>query len=91
MRVAIGEEAKELVKRFGLFSDHLEKVGKELQSATAAYNDAVGSWNRRLLPGARATAKLVDAQSPEIEDIASVRDVPRSDISGRSTPGPALE
>lgn len=87
----IGEEAKELVKRFGSFSDHLEKVGKELQSATVAYNDAVGSWNRRLLPGARATAKLVDAQSPEIEDIASVRDVPRGDISGRSVPGSALE
>lgn len=87
----IGVEAKELLKRFGSFSDHLEKVGKGLQSATAAYNEAIGSWNLRLLPGARATAKLFDTQSPEIEDITSVRDVPRRDISGRSSPGAVLE
>ena len=46
----IGEEARELVERFATFNRHLGKVGKKLKDSVEAYNQAVGSLERRLLP-----------------------------------------
>jgi DNA recombination protein RmuC len=54
----IGDSAKELLLRIGTFAEHLERVGKGLESATKGYNAAVASFNSRLLPGARDTAGL---------------------------------
>ncbi len=54
----IGDSAKELLLRIGTFAEHLERVGKGLESATKGYNAAVASFNSRLLPGARDTAEL---------------------------------
>lgn len=70
----IGDNAKVLLKRMGDFVEHVQKVGKGLGSATRAFNDAVGSFNARLLPSARATAELagvleqaVPAELPPVE------------------------
>ena len=46
----IAEEAGELIERFATFSRHLGKVGKRLKDSVEAYNEAVGSLERRLLP-----------------------------------------
>jgi len=54
----IGDSARELLGRISVFADHLEKVGKGLETASKGYNSAVGSFNERLLPGARETAEL---------------------------------
>ena len=55
---AIAETARELYQRAAKFSDDLDRVGKGLGAALAAYNQAVGSFNRRLRPMARRLEEL---------------------------------
>ena len=40
------------------FADHLDKVGRGLEGAVKGYNQAVGSFEGALLPGARKFAEL---------------------------------
>ena len=54
----IAETARELYQRAAKFSDDLERVGKGLGVALKAYNDAVGSFDRRLLPMGRRLEEL---------------------------------
>jgi DNA recombination protein RmuC len=44
---------RELYERLGLFASHFAKVGRALDSAVGAYNQATGSLERRLLVTAR--------------------------------------
>ena len=50
----VGEE---LYARLSVFSEHLTKLGKSLGMAVGDYNKAIGSYETKLLPGAR---KFVD-------------------------------
>lgn len=50
-------EARTLVERLGTHADHLVTVGKELNSAVAAYNKAIGNLGNRVAPAARAMSK----------------------------------
>ena len=54
----IATAASELYQRAAKFSDDLERVGKGLSVALKAYNDAVGSFERRLLPMGRRLEEL---------------------------------
>ncbi len=63
----IAEAAKTLHARFGKFLGEFEKVGKGLRSATGAYDTAVGSMERRLLPQLRKVEELGVAPGKEIE------------------------
>jgi DNA recombination protein RmuC len=45
--------ARELYERLGLFASHFTKVGRALDTAVGAYNQATGSLERRLLVTAR--------------------------------------
>jgi DNA recombination protein RmuC len=49
----IAESARELHRRLGRFVEPLAKVGRQLDSATAAYNEAVGSFDHRVVPQVR--------------------------------------
>jgi len=49
----IAEAARELHRRLGRFVDPLAKVGRQLGSAVSAYNEAVGSFDRRVVPQVR--------------------------------------
>ena len=51
---SVGEE---LYARLSVFSEHLTKLGKSLGMAVGDYNKAIGSYETKLLPGAR---KFVD-------------------------------
>jgi DNA recombination protein RmuC len=46
---AVHELGTELHKRLGTFTNHLAKVGRSLDGAVGAYNDAVGSFESRVL------------------------------------------
>ncbi len=46
----IAKQSKELINRFSVFYGHFEKIDKALSTARKAYDDAIGSYNRRLLP-----------------------------------------
>jgi DNA recombination protein RmuC len=49
----IAESAGELHRRLGRFVEPLAKVGRQLDSATAAYNEAIGSFEHRVIPQVR--------------------------------------
>jgi DNA recombination protein RmuC len=58
--------------RTARFIEHLAKVGKHLDGSISAYNAAVGSLERSLLPGARKFAELGIQKKKEIPDIKPV-------------------
>jgi DNA recombination protein RmuC len=49
----VAELGRELHARLGTFATHLDRVGARLRGAVGAYNEAVGSFDARVLPGAR--------------------------------------
>jgi DNA recombination protein RmuC len=49
----IASAGRQLHDRLLRFLDHLGRLGKSLETATASYNQAVGSLERRVLPSAR--------------------------------------
>ena len=55
----IGAEAKELVKRVATFVGYFNDVGDKLAGATKKYNEAIGSFESRLLVSANRVAALV--------------------------------
>ncbi|HEX5145557.1 MAG TPA: DNA recombination protein RmuC, partial [Conexibacter sp.] len=54
---AVAQLGRELQRRLETFAEHLQRVGSRLRGAVGAYNDAVGSFEQRLLPGARRLAE----------------------------------
>ena len=58
----IAEAGRELHRRLGTFLDHLRNLGKGLDGSVSAYNRAVGSLERRVLPAIR---RLEDAAAIE--------------------------
>ena len=49
-RSTVGQE---LFGRLQTFTEHLQKLGKSLDSGMKHYNNAVGSFDSRVLPSAR--------------------------------------
>jgi len=63
----IAEAAKTLHGRFAKFLGDFDKIGRGLRTATGAYDTAVGSMERRLLPSLRRVEGLGVAPGKEIE------------------------
>jgi len=63
----VAEAAKTLHARFGKFLGDFDKIGRGLRTATGAYDTAVGSMERRLLPQLRKVEGLGVAPGKEIE------------------------
>ncbi len=70
--------AEDLYQRLGTFVGHLNKVGKQLSSSVDNYNRAMGSLERKVLPGARKFVELGIHPKTKIEKIESIEAVPRS-------------
>jgi DNA recombination protein RmuC len=73
---ALGEE---LHRRLNTFTSHVAKVGKSLTAAIDAYNSAVGSLDRSVLPQARRFPELGvtgDAPLPSLEPIERMARLP---------------
>jgi DNA recombination protein RmuC len=64
---------EELYKRMALFGGHMGKIGTCLNRSVAAYNQAVGSLESRVMPQARRFEQLgaapADAQIEELTQI----------------------
>ncbi len=70
----IAESARELHRRLGRFVDPLAKVGRQLDSAVGAYNEAIGSFERRVLPQLRRMEQTGARSEREVLAPAAVHD-----------------
>ncbi len=78
----IRDVGEELYGRLATFSEHLMKLGRSLNGTVADYNKTVGSYEAKLLPGARKFSEMgvggdKALEEPERIDKA-VRDVQQS-------------
>jgi len=73
--MVIRELGQELYRRLGNFTGHLSQVGQRLNKAVEAYNSAVGSLERQVMPQARRFPELgvtSDAPLPQLEPVAQL-------------------
>lgn len=55
---SIAASGKDLLDRLGPFADHLNRLGSALNATVERFNDAAGSYEHRVLPGARRLQEL---------------------------------
>lgn len=68
----IAEAGRDLHKRSAVFLNHVGRVGKNLDQAVGAYNDAVGSAERNLLPKLRQIEELGAESGKSLDEPARV-------------------
>ena len=93
----IADAARELHRRLGRFSEPLAKVGRQLDSAVGAYNEAVGSFDHRVVPQVRRIEQAGASSDREVLAPGAVESSARhltgrlrSDLEEHSGEGPAL-
>jgi DNA recombination protein RmuC len=69
---AVSELGRELYDRLAVLGDHFVTLGKRLDNTVAAYNQTVGSLERRVLPTARRFPDLGAAGRKEMPSLAGV-------------------
>jgi DNA recombination protein RmuC len=82
----VAQLGRELHRRLDTFAEHLQRVGARLRGAVGAYNDAVGSFEQRVLPGARRLAE--HGVVPAGRDLAALD---RIDVAARELVPSATE
>ncbi|MBD3669484.1 MAG: DNA recombination protein RmuC [Gammaproteobacteria bacterium] len=70
----VGEE---LYGRLATFAEHLQKVGRSLNSGVDHYNKAVASFDSRVLPSARKFSEMGISAKKEVEQVEQVDKIPR--------------
>jgi DNA recombination protein RmuC len=73
----IADAGRELHRRIARFADPLARLGRQLGSAVGAYNEAIGSFEARVLPQLRRIEEAGAASERELE-LASVEETPRA-------------
>ena len=68
----IGSLGRELYDRISIFSSHLCKLGKNLDTAVKSYNATIGSVERRVLVTARRFKDLGASSNQEIESFTPI-------------------
>ena len=76
--------AEDLYGRLATFVTHMNKVGRQLGSSVESYNRAVGSLERKVLPGARKFVELGIHIKKEMEKTETLDPVPRTMIEPAS-------
>lgn len=62
----IMDAANDFYSRVNVFAEHLDKIGGGLKSALKGFNDAVGSWESRVLPAGRKLEQLKATDSKNV-------------------------
>lgn len=91
----ISDLGRDLYKRLGTFGSHMQKIGKGLTGAIGSYNDAVGSLERNVLPGARKFQNLQGIGSDgDLPDLSMIEQSPRAltapELTGHELAPPEL-
>ena len=71
----IRDLGQELYRRLATFEGHLARMGQRLAAAVEAYNAAVGSLERQVLPQARRFTELgvtADAPLPPLDPVSEL-------------------
>lgn len=74
----IRDLGEDLYKRIRSFTEHLAKMGRQLSSCVEAYNSAVGSLERSVLPGARKFREMGIETPKKLEPLQPVDKAPRN-------------
>ena len=64
----IRETGEDLYNRLATFSEHLSRLGRSLDSAVSQYNQSVGSFQAKVMPGARKFTELGFTERKAIEE-----------------------
>ena len=79
---AISDLGRELYDRISRMNDHLAKVGSGLKRAVESYNDAISSFDRRVLVSARKFRDLrASNAAQELEAVDPIEVIPRALIN----------
>ncbi|HEX2302006.1 MAG TPA: DNA recombination protein RmuC [Gaiella sp.] len=85
----VHELGAELHKRLGTFAGHLAKVGRSLDGAVGAYNEAVGSFESRVLVQARRLEE--HGVAGELESPSQIERQARAVGAGEPDEAPVVE
>ena len=67
------QSSRELQERIASFNESLNKIGQNINSLVKTYNQSVGSWEGRVLPGIRKMEELgVKAEKKELKDLEKI-------------------
>jgi DNA recombination protein RmuC len=72
----IMDAATELHGRLNIFAEHFDKVGSGLKSALKGFNDAIGSWESRVLPAGRKLEQLKATDNKNVLPVFEILDKP---------------
>jgi DNA recombination protein RmuC len=86
----IAETGRELHKRIARFVEPLARVGRQLGSAVTAYNEAVGSFESRVVPQLRRIEDA-GATSGRSAELAGIEETPRTVTATLGEPAPLAE
>ena len=70
--------AEDLYGRLTAFVGHLNKLGRQLHSSVEHYNRAVGSLERKVLPGARKFVELGIRPKKSLDQLEPLESLPRT-------------
>ncbi|HKT71744.1 MAG TPA: DNA recombination protein RmuC [Steroidobacteraceae bacterium] len=84
----IRELGQELYRRLGTFTAHLGRTGQRLGAAVEAYNCAVGSLERQVLPQARRFTELGVTGEAPLAPLEPVDQLARNVAAARDSTGP---
>src|SRR3990172_5249341 len=74
----IRDLGEDLYKRLNTFTSHLVKLGKNINNSVEHYNNAIGSFQRQVLPGAKKLSDLGIGQAKPSEFLEPVEKITRS-------------
>lgn len=73
----VADLGRQLYDRLGTFAGHFAKLRRSLETAVVAYNDAVGSLERSVLPAARRFPDLGVPAAKELPELEPLSQTPR--------------
>jgi DNA recombination protein RmuC len=66
-------QAKETYQRIAVFTEHLQKMGTNINNLTKNYNQAVGSWESRVSPGLKKIEELgISSEKKQLEELIQI-------------------
>jgi DNA recombination protein RmuC len=92
-QLALAENAEEIRRlaedlhgRLSTFTTHIARLGKQIEGSVKAYNSAVGSLERNVLPGARKFTELGVRGKKPLEPLNAIESIPR-EVGAPPDPG----